>query len=40
MQLDADGWAIREITEEMGVSRESIHRILKSYRVTGEQIPL
>ena len=40
MQLDADGWTIREIAEEMGVSRASIHRILKSHRVNGEQIPL
>ena len=40
MQLDADGWTIREIAEEMGVSRASIHRILKSHRINGEQIPL
>ena len=39
-QLDADGWTIREIAEEMGVSRASIHRILKSHRVTSDQIPL
>ena len=40
MALDADGWTIREIAEEMGVSRASIHRILKSHRVSGDQIPL
>jgi DNA invertase Pin-like site-specific DNA recombinase len=40
MALDGDGWTIREIAEEMGVSRASIDRILKSHRVTGDQIPL
>src|SRR5215813_1385946 len=40
MAFDSDGWTIREIAEEMGVSRASIHRILKSHRINGEQIPL
>src|SRR5262245_50750368 len=40
MQLDADGFTIREIAEEMAVSRASIHRILTSHRVNSEQIPL
>jgi DNA invertase Pin-like site-specific DNA recombinase len=40
MQLDADGWTIREIAEEMGVSIASIHRILKSHHRPSDRIPL
>jgi DNA invertase Pin-like site-specific DNA recombinase len=34
-QLDVDGYTIREIAEELGTSRASIHRVLKAHRLAG-----
>jgi DNA invertase Pin-like site-specific DNA recombinase len=40
-QLDAEGWTLREIACEMGISPASVLRILKAHRPTGpEQIPV
>jgi DNA invertase Pin-like site-specific DNA recombinase len=32
MQLDEEGYSMREIAEEMGISPASVHRILRSHR--------
>jgi DNA invertase Pin-like site-specific DNA recombinase len=35
-ELDAEGFTMREIAEELGCSAASICRILKSYRIVAE----
>lgn len=37
-QLDVEGWTLREIGEELGVSQASICRALKAYRCAGSNL--